>query len=67
MFIPLLILKLLQTRLKISLSKEFQKSYMWKIIDFFLNISPFIGLIISAHYAWIIKRDSVYDPYVNTS
>ena len=64
---PLIILKLLQTRLKISLSKEFQKTWAWKIIDFFLNISPFIGLIISAHYAYFIKRDSVYDPYVGTN
>lgn len=54
-YIPLLLLKLLQKRLAGKLSKEVKASITWKVIEILVNVSPFLAMVISARVAWQFK------------
>jgi MFS superfamily sulfate permease-like transporter len=58
LFVPLLIIKVLQNRISKISSDETKGTFIYKFYHFVSNISPFIGLIIATNITWQIYTNA---------
>ena len=62
-YFPLMIIKLTQKRIGQKLSKATKATWWWKLIEFVINIMPFIAIIIAASVVYLYKTGSESNMY----